>query len=34
MPHLDETTFTAEQLTKENDQYESGDIEISKSGRI
>lgn len=34
MPQLDETPFTAEQLTEENDQCESGDIEISESGTI
>lgn len=35
MPQLDEfTPFRAEQLTKENDQCESGHIEISESGTI
>lgn len=34
MPQLDETPFTAEHLTKENDQCESGHIEISESGTI
>lgn len=33
-PQLDETTFRAKQLTKENDQSESGYNETSERGTI
>lgn len=33
-PKLDETTFTAEQLTTENEQRESGYNEFSERGTI
>lgn len=33
-PKLDETTFTAKQLTTENDQSESGYNEFSERGTI